>query len=372
MKKKLVALVLLAAMILGLCACASSNGTTEPEVKEAETSTTETQEGTKTEEPKTEEAPSFEFEEKTLTFSCFSPETTAGAMGFARFAEAVKEKTGGKVTVQVYYNGTLYNQNAELEALMKGDVDFISGSLNYAYDYIPELKSTFCPYMWKSLEHWGAFWETEQGSELMRRCQDEVGVRYLSWFTSGWRHVYLNYDQKVDGREALNGVLLRSSPADNMLAMTAALGANPIPVAFSDVYLSLETGVVNGLECDLLGIISAGLAEVVKSATLTHHYLSMEALTVSEKSWDSWSPELQAVIMEAAEECTAFINEKAMEQEQEARATLEEMNIPIYELTDEEMDSYRAEVVEAFRNSDFAKDYDMELFDLMNKVGEDF
>ena len=81
---------------------------------------------------------------------------------------------GGAVTVETYFNGTLYNQSTEYEALMKGDVDMIVTSLNYAMEYIPELNSTFCPYMWVSIDHVRDFWAKDPvGVGLMQRMEEE-------------------------------------------------------------------------------------------------------------------------------------------------------------------------------------------------------
>lgn len=117
---------------------------------------------------------------------------------------------------------------------MKGDVDLIVTSLNYAMEYIPALKTTFCPYMWMSIDHVRDFWsQNETGVALMKQMEDELGVRQLSWYEGGYRNVCLNKDIKVTCRDDLAKIKLRSSPAENMIAMTAALGGNPISIPFS-------------------------------------------------------------------------------------------------------------------------------------------
>jgi TRAP-type C4-dicarboxylate transport system substrate-binding protein len=313
------------------------------------------------------------YEKTNIVFSFFGAEGTPSGRGVTRFKELVEERSGGAVTVQTYYNGTLYNQSTEYEALMKGDVDMIVTSLNYAMEYITELKTTFCPYMWVSIEHVRDFWEKDEvGVGLMQRLENELGVRQLSWHEGGYRNICLNKDIKVDSTEALAGVKLRSSPAENMIAMTAALGGNPIPIPFSDCYLGIQTGVADGLEVDLTGLIANGLAEVTKSVTISQHYLSLDGFAVSYNNFQKWSPEVQQLVTECAKECADYICELSIQTEMDAVETLKGLGVTIYDLTDEERAVYREQVLDAFISSDFASTYDMELFDAIRNMGENY
>jgi TRAP-type C4-dicarboxylate transport system substrate-binding protein len=240
-------------------------------------------------------------------------------------------------------------------------------------EYITELKTTFCPYMWVSIEHVRDFWEKDEvGVGLMQRLENELGVRQLSWHEGGYRNICLNKDIKVDSTEALAGVKLRSSPAENMIAMTAALGGNPIPIPFSDCYLGIQTGVADGLEVDLTGLIANGLAEVTKSVTISQHYLSLDGFAVSYNNFQKWSPEVQQLVTECAKECADYICELSIQTEMDAVETLKGLGVTIYDLTDEERAVYREQVLDAFISSDFASTYDMELFDAIRNMGENY
>lgn len=374
--KRVLAILLCLVMVFGMMACSSAKTTTEAAAEattEAATETTTEAATEATTEAATEEVETPVYEKQTIVFSFFGAETTPSGYGVTKFKELVEERSGGAITVQTYYNGTLYNQDSEYEALMKGDVDLIVTSLNYAMNYITELKTTFCPYMWKSIEHVRDFWsENPTGVELMQRLENELGVRQLSWYEGGYRNVCLNLDLKVDSTDALKGVKLRSSPAENMIAMTAALGGNPIPIAFSDCYLGIQTGIADGLEVDLTGLIANGLAEVTKSVTLTQHYLSLDGFAVSYKNFMTWTPEVQALVTECAQEVADYICELSKGTDAEAVATLEAQGVIIYDLTDEERAAYREQVLDAFISSDFAADYDMDLFNAIREMGEQY
>jgi TRAP-type C4-dicarboxylate transport system substrate-binding protein len=366
--KKVVVIILCLVFTFSMVACAGNEVTPEP-IQEA----TAEPAPEATPESASEEIAEPTYEKQTIMLSFFGAETSHSGMGVAKFKELVEERSGGAITVETYYNGTLYNQSNEYEALMKGDVDIIITALNYAMEYITELKSTFCPYMWVSIDHVRDFWlEHETGRALMARVEDELGVRQLSWYEGGYRNTYLNKDIKVSSRESLAGIKMRASTAENMIALTSALGGNPIPVPFSDTYLAIQTGVADGLEANLTGLISNGLDEVTKSVTLTQHYLALDGFAVSYNNFKTWAPEVQELITQCAQEAADYICELVIQADVEIVETLKDKGITVYELTEEEMTAYSEQVREAFLNSDFASDYDMDLLDSIVEMGKKY
>ena len=157
-----------------------------------------------------------------------------------------------------------------------------------------------------------------------------------------------------------------------MIAMTAALGGNPISIPFSDCYLGIQTGVADGLEVDLTGLIANGLSEVTKSVTLTKHYLSLDGFAVSYTNFQKWDPAVQELVTECAEEAGDFACEIAKQTEADAIKTLEDVGIVTYDLTDEERKAYGDEVIDAFIASDFASDYDMDLLNAIREMGKNY
>ena len=362
MKKKLLALLLGVTMVCSLFVGCGSKEAPAAEAPAAE----ETAEA----EAPAEEA--FEFDEATITVSYHSAETSQYGRGLALFEQLVEEKTDGKVNVDVYYNGTLYGQQTEYEALQKGEVDLILGSLNSAMEYLPELRTTFCPFLWKSPDHYNAFWDGEVGKGFIQKIADELGTYYLGFGNSGARHIELAIDKQITCREDMKDIKLRTATAENMIAMVDALGSNPVPVAFADTYLALETGLAQGLEGDMPGLYANGFDEVLESVTVTAHAYSLDGFVASAVNWDKWQPELQAVVKESIMEVTDFVNGLTAEEESAAIEQLKADGIKVYTLDDATLDAYREEVMEAFLASDYAADYDMELFEAIKEMGKDF
>lgn len=311
------------------------------------------------------------FKRQILSFNYFSDNTSVSAQGILKFKELVEKRTGGQVTIDCYWNGTLYSQGSQIEALMKGSVDFISAGLDYSMKYVPELKAAFCPYLWKNMDMLNAFMATDEGKDLLAQCQ-EVGIRYLSFGDNGDREVCLNTDKKIASRADLNGVKLRAATSEMMISMVEAMGANPISIPFADAYLSIQTGVVDGLEVDLPGLINSGISETIKSVSMTRHQRGMDAIVVSEKNWESWSPELQQVIQESATEASAYVNDIEKNLEGEKVKALKDAGIVVYELTDAERASYSDEVVEYYLKMPYAKDINIDILNSIRELGKNY
>lgn len=363
MLKKIVCTVLALVMVLATVACAAT--APAPAAAPAAEPAPAVEAAPVQEAAPAEEAP-FEFPEQKLTFNVDSSEISSGGQGAAKFKELVEEKTNGKVTVEVYYNGTLFNQAQQYEACIKGSTDFILNAVSNAASYIPELSTAFAPYLWEDLEHWNKFWTNEDGVKMMERIENEIGVRYISWYWGGARNVELNKDLKITSREDLKGIKLRAVPEISYQFLVEALGANPVPIPLTDAYLSIETGVVDGLEIPHGDLFSQGLDSVVKSVTTTSHMVQCLGFIVSEKNWQTYSPELQQVIMEAAQEAADFTSEINYKTAAENLQKLADQGAVIYELTPEELASYRQEVIDYCLSNETAQaNWDMDLYKKM-------
>ena len=311
------------------------------------------------------EAPAAEapkFEKQTITFNFDQAETSIMGQGVAKFKELVEAKTDGQVTVEVYYNGTLFNQGQQFEATIKGSCDLILNAISNAASYVPDLQVAFAPYLWADFDHWNNFWTSADGQALLDQVANEVGVRYLAWFSNGQRDVELNIDKKLTSREDMSRLKLRAVPEASYQFLVESLGASPVPIALADAYLALETGVVDGLEIPVSDLFGQGLQDVVKSVTRTGHMMQTIGFIVSEKQWQSWSPELQQVVMEAAQEAAAFTTELGTAAQAESIEKLEAAGVVVYTLSAEEAAALRQEVIDWAMTTENAESGNMELY----------
>lgn len=303
-------------------------------------------------------------EEKTLILNFDQSETSNMGKGVALFKELVETRSEGKVEVQAYYNGTLFAQGNQFEACIKGSADIILNAISNAASYMPELQVAFAPYLWEDFDHWNAFWSGETGEALLDRIANEVGVRYISWFCTGQRDLELNVDQKITCRDDLKSIKLRAVPEASYQFLVESLGANPVPIALSDAYLAIQTGVADGLEIPVTDLFGQGLQEVVKSVTRTGHMVQTIGFLVSENNFKTWSPELQQLVVECAQEASDYITQLGMEGIETSLQEMEELGATIYTLSDAELAAFRAEVIDWCLNSgnEISSNWDMDLY----------
>lgn len=313
-----------------------------------------------------------ELEETTLVLNFDQAETSNMGKGVARFKELVEEKSNGKVKVDTYYNGTLFAQGNQFEACIKGSADIILNAISNAASYVEELQVAFAPYLWENFDHWNKFWSSEDGVALLNKVAEEVGVRYISWFTTGQRDLELNVDKKITSRDDASSLKLRAVPEASYQFLVESLGANPVPIPLSDAYLSLQTGVADGLEIPVTDLFGQGLQEVVKSVTRTGHMVQTIGFLVSERKYQGWSDELKQLVVECAEEASKYITELALAGTDDALKQLEVQGTAIYTLTDEELAAFRGEVIGWCLNSgnEISSGWDMDLYQKIADAAE--
>ena len=361
--KKLVCIVLAMLMVFGLVAC-SASGETASTSASAETSETALVSADVSTTASAEATEAVEFPEMTIEYSTWAAETDIVGQGVLKFKELVEAATGGKVKVEPYFASSLFTQDQELEACMKGNLDMYSSAFDGLVDYYPEFSTLTVPYMFTSNDHVKRFSLSDACQEIVDKVADELGLHcFMPVYSRGGRYILLNADKKITSRADLEGIKLRVSQSESWINIGNALGANAVALEYSSCYLALQTGTIDALENGPSGIRAMGFYEVGKSLTKTNHIYANGFPAMNEELWKSMSPELQQIIQSAAEESSNYTTELGEALEEEDMAFLEEQGLKIYELSDEEFNSYRNEVMDCFfANEDMSADVDMDLY----------
>ena len=289
-------------------------------------------------------------------------------------AAEIAEKTGGKVTVDMNETGALYPQDEALQAVAAGDLDFNADTIGMLGDYAPELRMFMSPYLFKDADHWQRWFDSDAWQEEVEKIAKKTGMRILGMWNMGGDMATLNVDRKVTKRADLADLKMRMPNNAAQLFMGEALGGNVVGMAFSDVYLGLQTGAVDGMVSTYAYITDKSFYEVTKSITVTNHIYGTGYTVINEEKWQSMSPELQKIVKDAVVRCcegrTAILKEKASE----LREFLEtEGGMKIYDLTDEEMAAYQKEVTEYVfspAGDDFRATWDMDLYNAVEALAE--
>ncbi|HZG55295.1 TRAP transporter substrate-binding protein [Paenibacillus sp.] len=239
-------------------------------------------------------------------------ETDAWHLGAMKFAELVKEKSNGTVEVEVFPSSTLGNDRDLIEGMQLGSVDFalVAGVLSNFHQPFSILE---LPYLFRDQTHLEKVLYGEVGTQLKQDLLDNAQIRGLEFWVRGPRELTSN--RPIEKVEDLSGLKIRVPEIPASIAAWEAMGATPTPMAFGEVYSSLQTGVIDAQENPLAFIDSNKLLEVQKYVTMTNHVYGYVLLTMSDITFQKLSPEQQAAVQEAAKEATTFENNLVMEQE---------------------------------------------------------
>lgn len=305
-----------------------------------------------------------EFEPMTISFSMTEADGGVVAQGMDKMKEYISEKTNGAVTIDTYYASSLMAQDMEIESIMKGTLGMNACWFDWLSPYMDKLNVLNVPYLFANWDHMKAFFASDDAAALCDEIAETTGIRvFTPVYYKGVRSVNLNKDIRVTCRDDLSGIKMRMPSSEAWQNMGTALGANPVPLGASELYLALQTGTVDGQDNGFSTTRSFSWDEVTKSITVTGHMISAGVVTINEEMWQSMSPELQQIFREAVEVGCNYISDTIQAQEADDVAYFEDKGIKVYYLSDEELASYRKEVSDYyFAQEDWVKDLDMDFY----------
>jgi TRAP-type transport system periplasmic protein len=252
----------------------------------------------------------------------------ASANEFAERANAKLEEQGLDYKVVAFGSSQLGTDEELMQKLRLGTVDFALPStvMSSSVDAFGVFEM---PYLVKDRGHMGrieqeVFWPT------LAPLAEEQGYEILAVWENGFRHITNNV-RPIETPEDLQGIKLRVPSGKWRVKMFQAYGANPTPMAFSEVFTALQTGVIDGQENPFAQIWSAKFQEVQDYLSLTGHVYTPAYVTAGKQKFESLPPEVQQVLEETAKESQAFVYETAAAMEGDLLTRLEEGGIQVNE-----------------------------------------
>ncbi len=247
------------------------------------------------------------------------------AVGSLKFAELVNQKTNGRIKVEVGGSAQYGDDVETLTNMRLGSIAFAAGSQGTTSGVVPEFNVLGLPFLFRDLPH---AYKVVDGniSKKLNELAQKKGLVLLTLWDNGIRQVS-NSKRPITKPEDLAGLKLRTPPDSMTIDIFTALGANPTPLAFSELYIALQQGVVDGQENPLMNIYSSKLYEVQKYISFTGHKYETTPLLASKKVWDKLSKEDQKAIMEAAVEAGKLNRQMSLDQDKELRQKLTDAGI---------------------------------------------
>lgn len=268
-------------------------------------------------------------QDMTLKLGHLANEENPWHLASVRFGEELTALTDGRITVEVFPNESLGKEIDLINGMQLGTVDMtITGES--LQNWAPMAALLAIPYAYKSIEHMDEVASGEIGDQIKAEIIEKVQIRPIAHFARGPRDLTSN--RPIAHPDDLNGLKMRVPNVPLFVDVWKALGANPGPMAFSEVFTSLQNGTIESQENPLALIRSASFYEVQNHVNLTDHVRSWIYLTIAESTWQKLAAEDQAAVMEAAARAQAYERELFNESLAADRAFLEEQGMTFVEV----------------------------------------
>ena len=219
--------------------------------------------------------------------------------------QRVNDEMNGKACLEVFPNSTLYNDNQVLEALLQGDVQMAAPSLSKFEQFTKQFRIFDLPFMFKNIDAVDEFQNSDTG-QAMKQSMTKRGLLGLAFWHNGMKQMSANVP--LNSPSDANGLKFRVQNSDVLKAQMAAMGASPQPMAFSEVYGALQTGVVDGQENTWSNIYGKKFFEVQDGVTETDHGIIDYLLVTSTDFMDSLPADVRDQLTNIVNEVTAARN----------------------------------------------------------------
>jgi len=248
-------------------------------------------------------APTAVFAQKVLKLGETHPQDYPTTKGDYEFARLVKERSKGKLVVEVYHSKQLGEEKAVIEQVQLGAIDFTRVSISPVSAFVRDLDAFQLPYLYRDAAHMWKVLNGPIGQEILTKLEASNFVG-LGWFEAGSRNFYTK--KQVKTVADLKGMKIRVQQAPLMVGLVEALGAVATPLAFGEVYSALQTGVIDGAENNWPSYLSTSHYEVAKFFITDEHTRVPEIMIASKKVFDRLTKEEQAIIKKAMQDAQPF------------------------------------------------------------------
>ena len=264
-----------------------------------------------------------------------------------------------------YHGATLFKQGTELTAMQRGNLDMASLAVFDFYNQVPATTILGTAYLYRDYDHMRSVMDGDALADLYAEIEDKAKVKILSNPYIGTRHVNIKGDRKVMTPADLNGVKLRMPGGEGWQFVGEALGANPTPLAFTEVYTALQTGAIDGQDNPLPADKAMKFYEVTDQIILTGHLIAANQFAISLSKWNSLNAEQQSKLKECAMQFQNALDKVTLDQEAELVSFFEGEGLAIYE---PDKEAFRNHVLDVYQNSKYSNDWPEGLIDKINAL----
>lgn len=251
--------------------------------------------------------------------------------GMDRFGELVAQRTDNRIRMRTYHSAQLGQQDEAIQQMRLGSIDFANFNLSPLNNLAPSTQVVTLPFLFRDVGHSHRVMDGPIGDDIARDLE-QIGIIALAWYDAGARSIYTR--RPVRTPEDLRGMKIRVQTSDLWIDLMRALGANPTPLPFGEVFTSLQSGVIDGAENNWPSYESTRHFEVARYFTTTEHSNVPEVLAVSVQRWRRLNEQDRAILRDAARESAQFQREVWAERERVSRERVVAGGAEVIEIED--------------------------------------
>jgi TRAP-type C4-dicarboxylate transport system substrate-binding protein len=264
-----------------------------------------------------------------------------------------------------HWSSSLFKQGTELEAIARGNLEMTIASAQELAVFIPQFSVFTAGYVHRDAAHQVAVFNDPLMDEFKRLAEEKLNVKLLSVMYLGRRQLNLRGDKTIQTPADLAGVNLRMPGTDAWQFLGKALGANPTPMAFTEVYTGLQTGTIDGQDNPLPTMVDKKFYEVTDQVILTSHLVDLNYIAISKKVWDGLTSAQQNAAQRAADDAAEYGRKNQLAQEETLVDFIKGEGLKVYA---PDVDAFRKRVQKAYLDSEYAKTWPAGLLEKINSL----
>jgi tripartite ATP-independent transporter DctP family solute receptor len=284
----------------------------------------------------------------TIRLGVGDPAASSVGVAAQHFADEVSEQSDGRIDVQVFPDGTLFggDQNAAVNQVQNGTIDATILSTSVYASFEPRWNAISMPYLFEDADQYVEYLEGDPGQTLLDSL-DELDTEGLGLMTRTFRQM-TNSQRPIEEPADLEGLKVRVPNNELWVDFFGALGANPTPMDFTEVYTALQLGVIDGQENPVEVPLANKFYEVQKYLSLTNHIVDAYILAMNGEKFAALDEEAKQILTDAAAETAEFKRQYDDEEAEKAIAELESNGMQVNELSAEQMAAFQEEAVKLY------------------------
>jgi tripartite ATP-independent transporter DctP family solute receptor len=253
--------------------------------------------------------------------------------GLEKWAELVGQRTNNRIRMRMFHSAQLGQQDEAIQQLRLGAIDVANFNITPLNNLVPETQVLTLPFIFRDVPHSHRVVDGAVGEAIAKEIEAKLNMVVVSWFDAGARSVYTR-NRAIRTPEDMRGLKIRVQTSDLFIDLMRALGANPVPLPFGELYTALQTGVVDGAENNWPSFESQRHYEHARFYSTTEHSNVPEIVVVNKQRWERLSAADREILRTAAREASALQRQLWAEREKQSRERVIAAGVTVTDIED--------------------------------------